>query len=307
MSEPLIHSGVSNLAKYRPTKLNASVLEQKMKHAMHPGKAYRLSLQLARVYDGSTLLPGAGLQVINEPVLDCGWPLDVVIVHRLPESSHISQVAFAPWRDTYYHWIRMLLPVELLNARLISWCYQKPTDCHGIYRLGGQLLKDLDVKRHSTASATRPIIFIADQLGGLLVKLALVISLEQRHPKLTSYRQHYLNVSTVALFLLGGPISVLEEYLRVDNSIQLTKSASWRLHARLEDFENSCRHVELLNNWGLFNLRDMRLGAKQSGWCDKINVSVLIDKPQWSARSRYVQIEQIELRTQPPYLTSKLQ
>lgn len=73
-------------------------------------------------------------------------------------------------------WLRDLLPQRLNNARVFTWGYDANT--HSASRVTAQylydhattLVSDLALERQLTGTQERPIIFVAHNLGGIVVK-----------------------------------------------------------------------------------------------------------------------------------------
>lgn len=80
--------------------------------------------------------------------------------------------------DTHKNWLRHFLPVQLqeagIVARVMSYGYDSSTAftkaVTDIDDVAGMLLDRLDGDRQSQAEKSRPIIFIAHSLGGIVVK-----------------------------------------------------------------------------------------------------------------------------------------
>jgi hypothetical protein len=80
--------------------------------------------------------------------------------------------------DTQKNWLRHFLPVQLqeagIAARVMSYGYDSSTAftkaVTDIDDVAGMLLDRLDGDRQSQAEKSRPIIFIAHSLGGIVVK-----------------------------------------------------------------------------------------------------------------------------------------
>ncbi|SLM35632.1 P-loop containing nucleoside triphosphate hydrolase [Lasallia pustulata] len=129
--------------------------------------------------------------------------LDIVAVHGL--NGHPEKT----WTTNNVNWLRDLLPSDIPNARILSWGYDAKT--HSTSQISGQylydhartLVSDLCLKRRLTKTRTRPIIFVAHSLGGIVVKSALIHSEAARRGALEEHRS--IKLSTYGILFMGTP------------------------------------------------------------------------------------------------------
>ncbi|SLM35870.1 Ribosomal protein S5 domain 2-type fold, partial [Lasallia pustulata] len=129
--------------------------------------------------------------------------LDIVAVHGL--NGHHEKT----WTTNNVNWLRDLLPSDIPNARILSWGYDANT--HSTSQISGQylydhartLVSDLCLKRRLTKTRTRPIIFVAHSLGGIVVKSALIHSEAARRGALEEHRS--IKLSTYGILFMGTP------------------------------------------------------------------------------------------------------
>lgn len=133
--------------------------------------------------------------------------VDIVAIHGL--QGHREKT----WTtDNGILWLQHLLPSDLPNARILSYGYDADThspECvstHTMRRHADQLAKALSMSRKDVPR--RPIIFITHDLGGIILKWALVICHNQRLDSKADLRD--VLVSTHAIFFFGTPHSGVE-------------------------------------------------------------------------------------------------
>ncbi|TPX11304.1 uncharacterized protein E0L32_001122 [Thyridium curvatum] len=98
--------------------------------------------------------------------------VDIIFVHGLRGSP------IRTWSEGNVCWPRDLLKEDIPNARVITWGYDsgvarpfRYTSLESVYGHAETLLGDISSLRQDT---TRPIVFVAHSLGGLVVKDALI-------------------------------------------------------------------------------------------------------------------------------------
>jgi hypothetical protein len=108
------------------------------------------------------------------------------------------------------YWPRDLLPRTIPTARVLTYGYDTkishvlstPRDKSTFYEMAWDFLVDLEAKRQPESS--RPILFVAHSLGGILVKEALRRSAScQSHPARPQFRSVFS--STVGIIFFGTP------------------------------------------------------------------------------------------------------
>lgn len=120
--------------------------------------------------------------------------------------EHRSTPTATPRRDVF--WPRDLLPSTVPNARILTYGYDTkirhtfigPVSKNNVVDHGWDLLCALEEVRRDDPS--RPLLFIAHSLGGLIAKIALIKSRDNRH---LQQHLHYVVASTVGVFFFGTP------------------------------------------------------------------------------------------------------
>ncbi|KAK0614544.1 Alpha/Beta hydrolase protein [Immersiella caudata] len=130
--------------------------------------------------------------------------VDVVAVHGLDGTWNET------WRaDNGVFWLRDLLPDVLPHARILSYGYDSRTYASSsisdqfIYDHAKALVAELAAFREYTNTRSRPIIFVAHSLGGLVVKSALIHSDSARPGG--RERDKSISLSTTSIFFFGTP------------------------------------------------------------------------------------------------------
>lgn len=127
--------------------------------------------------------------------------------HTSRETQGRSNIPATPPRRNVF-WPRDLLPVTVPNARVLTYGYDTkirhafvgPVSSNSVADHGWDLLCALGDVRSDNPS--RPLLFIAHSLGGLVTKIALMKSRESEHLK---PRLHCVMASTVGVFFFGTP------------------------------------------------------------------------------------------------------
>lgn len=129
-------------------------------------------------------------------------------VRSREKQEHRNIPTATPRRDVF--WPRDLLPSTVPNARILTYGYDTkirhtfvgPVSKNNVVDHGWDLLCALEEVRRDDPS--RPLLFIAHSLGGLIVKIALIKSRDKGHVP-----QHlhlgYVVASTVGVFFFGTP------------------------------------------------------------------------------------------------------
>ncbi|KAI9888927.1 MAG: hypothetical protein M1814_006159 [Vezdaea aestivalis] len=114
--------------------------------------------------------------------------IDVVFVHGL--NGHLEGSWTAPELDrshsTQTFWLEDLLPMDLPNARIISFGHEATfstlarSDCAAVFdEIAFDLLMDLAARRKRSDEVARPILFVGHCFGGSIIKQALFKSLTE--------------------------------------------------------------------------------------------------------------------------------
>jgi hypothetical protein len=168
-------------------------------------------------------------------------------------------------------WPQDLLPTTLPNARVYTYGYDSnirhrlgtPANKSTVYDLGHDLLLSLEAKRNCQPS--RPLIFVAHSLGGIVVKEAL-----RRSEGYQTHHSHLYSVydATVAILCFGTPHSgadprgvvhrVAEAVVRLagftvnDQLVNSLLPSSERLRELRDEFSRMSR----TKNWMLFSFQE---------------------------------------------------
>ncbi|KAK4452200.1 hypothetical protein QBC34DRAFT_435996 [Podospora aff. communis PSN243] len=126
--------------------------------------------------------------------------VDIVAIHGLNGDREKTFTT----RSGGVNWLQDLLPIDIPNARILSYGYDSRT--HGfaqkakerLYDHGILLLEKLQKFREHTSTQERPIIFLAHSLGGIIVKGALI------HASLDS-NEYDIKKWTAGVMFFGTP------------------------------------------------------------------------------------------------------
>ena len=169
-------------------------------------------------------------------------------------------------------WLRDLLPLDIPDARIMSWGYdgEAQTAKHFtrmmMYSHSDDLLSALYSLRQNTKSNNRPIIFVCHSLGGLVVKEALLLA-SMAIPKDKEHLKA-IQICTKGIIFLGTPQHSTPELSfgeiirhlasNARNRERLLKSmkiASERLEIQLDQFKSICTS---LSNYYCYERRSTR-------------------------------------------------
>ncbi|KAF9784161.1 hypothetical protein IL306_008314 [Fusarium sp. DS 682] len=133
----------------------------------------------------STLVPSFpdGVKVLH----DCrNATIDICFVHGLTgnrDSTWAAHGQSKPWPET-------LLPPKLSRARILTYGYdayivqKSAASTNGLIDHAANLLNDLSTDRACSNASSRPLVFIAHSLGGLICKEAILLSRNNPEPHL---------------------------------------------------------------------------------------------------------------------------
>src|SRR5271170_4028519 len=102
-----------------------------------------------------------------------------------------------------------MLSAAIPNARIMSWGYDanthstKELSAMYLYDHAQKLVSDLSLHRQIDKTDTRPIIFVAHSLGGIVLKSALIHSDSTRSKHL--YHHKSIKTSTYGIVFMGTP------------------------------------------------------------------------------------------------------
>ena len=125
---------------------------------------------------------------------------------ELPSQPSVRKSRWDRRQPEEVYWPRDLLPKVLPRARIMTWGYDvqiehifSQVSKATVFQHAETLLLDISTLRRSVADKTRPIIFIAHSLGGIVVKEALCLS---------KIEETFLNevlLATAGVCFLGTP------------------------------------------------------------------------------------------------------
>ncbi|KAL2063771.1 hypothetical protein VTL71DRAFT_5576 [Oculimacula yallundae] len=109
------------------------------------------------------------------------------------------------------NWLRDadMLSSIIPNARIMSWGYDANThstkglSAQYLYNIAQNLVSDLSLHRRLDKTDTRPIIFVAHSLGGIVLKSALIHSDSTRSNHLYAHKS--IKLSTSGIMFMGTP------------------------------------------------------------------------------------------------------
>ncbi|MCJ1423210.1 hypothetical protein MMC29_001092 [Sticta canariensis] len=166
--------------------------------------------------------------------------VDIVAIHGL--NGHREKT----WTLSNVNWLRDLLPSDIPNARVISWGYDanthsnSPISAQHLYDHAKTLVSDLCLNRKLTKTQTRPIVFVAHSLGGIILKSALIHSDAARKGALEEHQS--IKLSTYGILFMGTPhqgisgvrlgaimLNVASIFMTADDKIlkQLERDSEW--------------------------------------------------------------------------------
>ncbi|KAG8168388.1 hypothetical protein KVR01_001137 [Diaporthe batatas] len=128
--------------------------------------------------------------------------IDVCFVHGLTgnrDSTWTADGQSNPWPET-------LLPPNLSRARILTYGYdayivrKSVASTNGLIDHATNLLHDLSTERARSNASSRPIVFVAHSLGGLVCKEAVLLSRNNAEPHLRSIFD-----CTKGIMFLGTP------------------------------------------------------------------------------------------------------
>jgi len=147
--------------------------------------------------------PGSFFPDGVEVLYDCSEAtIDICFVHGLTgdrDSTWTADGQSTPWPKT-------LLPPKLRQARILTYGYdayivrKSVASSNRLIDHAMNLLNDLTTNRACCNASTRPLIFVAHSLGGLICKEAILLSRNNPEPHLRSIFDH-----TKGFIFMGTP------------------------------------------------------------------------------------------------------
>ncbi|KAJ5726208.1 uncharacterized protein N7483_007565 [Penicillium malachiteum] len=140
-----------------------------------------------------------GIEVLHDSI---DATVDVCFVHGLTGDRKTTWTA--PGKST--PWLKTLLPLHLEKARIITYGYdayimrKSVASSNRLIDHATNLLSDLTNDRSDCQAPSRPLIFVAHSLGGLVCKKAILLSRHNPEPHLQDVFQ-----STKGIIFMGTP------------------------------------------------------------------------------------------------------
>ncbi|KAF5541965.1 hypothetical protein FPHYL_11698 [Fusarium phyllophilum] len=191
--------------------------------------------------DTSTCSSPDGVKVLH----DCpNATFDICFVHGLSGNRDRTWTAKGntePWPET-------LLPPRLGSARVLTYGYdaylvRKPVaSTNGLADFAINLLNDLSIERASSNASSRPLVFVAHSLGGLVCKEAILLS--RNNPEL---HLRGLFEYTKGILFLGTPHrgSWMADWARIPASaLGIVRSANKSLLRILETDDKYLQSIQ---------------------------------------------------------------
>ncbi|KAI0435548.1 hypothetical protein F4803DRAFT_557878 [Xylaria telfairii] len=148
----------------------------------------------------------AGLKVLYNPKeSDLEIEADIVCIHGLGGHREETWTAKEPGTGRMVLWIKDFLPVDLPNARIMTYGYSshifsvRHLTQRTLYSQCKTLLIALKRSRQDIGATNRPLIFISHSLGGLIVKSALI------HADKDDHVFNDIRVCTAGVVFFGTP------------------------------------------------------------------------------------------------------
>lgn len=206
----------------------------------------------------SALIPSFpdGVKVLH----DCrDATVDICFVHGLSGNRNSTWTAKGqskPWPET-------LLPPKITSARILTYGYdayvvRKPSaSTNGLVDHATNLLNDLTTQRACSNASTRPLVFVAHSLGGLLCKEAVLLS--RNNPE--QHLQEIFNC-TKGIVFMGTPHrgSWVADWSRMPASAIGTIRSTNR--SLLNILETDDKYLQSIQDRFLFMLREQQRAGR---------------------------------------------
>lgn len=149
--------------------------------------------------------------------------IDVVAVHGLQGD------AFKTWEhENGSNWLKDFLPTDVPSARIMTFGYESTIafskSLAKLEDISLELLNTLSMKRNepgTSSSGRRPIVFICHNLGGIVVKKALILA----HERLSDLDYKDILDNTRAIVFLGVPHNGIDGVRWANFAINILKGA----------------------------------------------------------------------------------
>ena len=171
--------------------------------------------------------------------------VDICFVHGLTGNREDAWTAQGELRS----WPEVLLPLTPPKARVLTYGYdayvlrKSVASSNRLIDHSTNLLNDLAAERASSDSSSRPIIFVAHSLGGLVCKHALLLSRNKAETHLKS-----ISIHTKGIMFLGTPHggSWMADWARIPASaLGLVKSTNKSLLKILETDDQLLESIQI--------------------------------------------------------------
>ncbi|KAI5922299.1 hypothetical protein F4810DRAFT_711663 [Camillea tinctor] len=208
--------------------------------------------QFEYIYDHEFL----GITPLYDPGEDAS--VDIIAVPGLNSHPFGSWKTKSPGHDDV--WLRDYIPRDLPQARVLLYGYNSPLKTNNkllsIMSLGETLTENINAFRRADSTDKRPVIFIGHSLGGLLVKQALLYSLNKPSNK------SLLHDACYGMLFFGVPHSGLrydqlmsivkgqpnEDFIRELVTTQDSEPSSF-LRSLAEQFATTCKYEYRTTNF----------------------------------------------------------
>lgn len=171
--------------------------------------------------------------------------VDICFIHGLTgdrDSTWTADGKFAPWPKT-------LLPLQLSRARILTYGYdayvvrKSVASSNRLIDHATNLLNDLTTDRARCKASSRPLIFVAHSLGGLVCKEAILLSRDNPDGHLRDIFSH-----TKGIIFMGTPHkgSWMAEWAKIPASaLGLAKSTNKSLLKILETNDQFLQSIQV--------------------------------------------------------------
>jgi len=186
--------------------------------------------------------------------------LDICFVHGLTGDRETTWTADGQQTP----WPTVLLPPKLKDARILTYGYDayvmraSVASANGLIDHATNLLAKLTTNRDLNNASSRPLVFVAHSLGGLICKEAILLSRNNPEPHLCG-----LFESTKGIIFMGTPHkgSWMADWAKIPASaIGFVKSTSKSL---LEILETNSQYLESIQTRFLAMLRQQREAGRR--------------------------------------------
>ncbi|KAF8529512.1 hypothetical protein BU17DRAFT_60309 [Hysterangium stoloniferum] len=185
---------------------------------------------------------GLGIKVLVEGISP---NIDIVAIHGLDGHREQSWTA-----ENGILWLKDLLPQRLPHARITTYGYDTSTSSElnkieeTLYGHAQNFISRLALLRNKTTTTTRPIIFLAHSLGGIILKFALIHA-NQCNDSHLSYHKRIM-LSTIGILFFGTPHQGTAVALSASQMLRVLLPVKENTaHALLRDLASNSNMLEI--------------------------------------------------------------